>query len=353
MAAIDEFLRETVQRDGSDLHISVDLPPLIRYRGELIPTEHPPLTRAETRALILELLTPDQREYLEKNREMDFAYKIPGLNRFRCSVFYQRLGLDGTFHVIPNVIPKLHQIGLPSIVTEFTMLNQGLLLVAGPRGCGKSTTQAAIIDHINCHGKKHIITVEEPIEFIHTNRLSLINQREVGLHTGSFAGALRQSLRADPDIILVGEMRDLETISMAITAAETGHLVLGTLHTTNAVQTIDRIIDVFPGTQKLQIRMMVSESLRGIICQQLIRSIREDKMEIAAEILVGTPSIANLIRESKTYQIPSIIQMGANLGMITMDDSLLALLRDHRISYEDAILRATDKKKFLRFAPVR
>ena len=352
MPRIDEFLRAGLEQRASDMHLTVDLPFLMRVQGELVALGERPLTRSETKSLVYEILTPAQREHLEKHRDLDFAYRLQGRNRFRCSAYHQRLGLDGVFHVIPENIPALADTGLPMNIKEFTELGQGMVMVAGPRGSGKSTTQAVLIDLINTNQRRHIITVEDPIEFIHRNKSSLINQREVGTHTGSFAGALRQALRADPDIILVGEMRDLETISMAVTAAETGHLVLGTLHTSSAVQTIDRIIDVFPGTQKQQIRMMVSESLKGIVCQQLIKSIRMAKMEVAVEILAGIPAISNLIREGKTFQIPSIIQMSAHLGMRTMDDSLLALLREHRISYDDAIIRASDKKKFVRYAPV-
>ena len=347
MPRIDKYLLKTIEKGGTDLHISVDQPPLYRYRGELLPLTDEVLTRTHTRLLIYELLTEEQRNAIEMRREVEFAYSIPGYNRFRCNAYRQRLGIDAVFHVIPNKIPPLGSLGLPKVVYELTKLDQGLLLIAGPRGSGKSTTCAAMIDYINETRKKHIITVEDPIEFIHTNKLCLINQREVGIHTNSFAVALKHALRADPDVIMVGEMRDLETISMAVTAAETGHLVIATLHTINAVQTIDRIIDIFPGTQKLQIRMMVSESLKAIICQQLIPSRVEDKMELAYEILINIPAISNLIRDGKTYQIHSIMQMGSSYSMITMDDCLYNLVVERRISLEDALIRARDKRKLL------
>ncbi len=347
MAKIDQFLMKTIEVGGSDLHICVGLPPKARIKSELLPIAHTPLTSHETKELIFEILEPRLRRYLIEKKEVDFAYKITNLNRFRCNAFFQRKGMDAVFHVIPNKIPHIDTLGFPPVVKEFTKFNQGLVLVTGPRGCGKSTTQAALLNYINENKRRHIITVEDPIEFIHTNKKSLVNQREVGRHTRSFAIALKQALRADPDIILVGEMRDLETISMAITAAETGHLVFGTLHTKSAVQTIDRIIDIFPGTQKLQIRMMVSESLRGIITQQLIPSAHGKEMVVASEILVGTGSIARLIRDSKTYQIHSVMQTGSERGMQLMDDSLMELVRRRKIDYKEAKIRAANKKRFL------
>ncbi|MBN2055479.1 PilT/PilU family type 4a pilus ATPase [bacterium] len=353
MAKIDQYLQKTIEYGGSDLHICVDRPPLIRLKGALVPLIKQPLNVRQTRTLIMEVLDPTQRQGLLARAEVDFTYKMGPSQRFRCIGYRQRAGMDAVFHVIPNAIPPLASLGLPEVAYEFCKLNQGLVLVTGPRGCGKSTTQASLLDYINETARRHIITLEDPIEFLHSNKQSLVNQREVGRHALSFASALRQSLRADPDIILVGEMRDLETISMAITAAETGHLVLGTLHTVSAVQTIDRIVDIFPGTQKLQIRQMVSESLRGIICQQLIPDLGGQRMEVAVEILVGIGSIANLIRDGKTYQIPSIMQMSNHMGMQLMDDALVRLLRHRSISYQDAIIRAVDKKKFMEFARAR
>lgn len=353
MAELDRYLQLMLEAGGSDLHICVDRPPLIRVKGEMIPLNDELINDQRSRHLILEVLTPQQRQAVLARTEIDFTYQLKMRHRFRSIAYRQRLGLDAVFHAIPNRIPQLSELGLPQVVYEFTKLNQGLVLVAGPRGCGKSTTLAAIIDYINETQKKHIITLEDPIEFIHQNKKSLVNQREVGVHARSFVTALRQSLRADPDIILVGEMRDLETISMAITAAETGHLVLGTLHTVSAVQTIDRIVDIFPGASKLQIRQMVSESLKGIICQQLLPEVAGRGMVVAAEVLVGTASIGNLIRDAKTYQIPSIMQMSSGVGMQLIDDALVQLLRQRKIAYQDAIIRAVDKRKFLEFSRLR
>lgn len=347
MPQIDEWLLRALEFGASDIHIIAGSPPRFRKAGELVPVGDFPISDQKSREMVMEILDPDQRNRLQNNEEVDFAYKMGKAGRrFRCNAFTQRLGNDAVFHIIPDIMPDLVDLGLPDIVELFMQLNQGLVLVAGPRGCGKSSTQAAMIDYINRHRHRHIITVEDPIEFIHENKKALINQREVGLHTKTFSGALKQALRADPDIILVGEMRDLETISMAITAAETGHLVLGTLHTINATQTIDRIIDIFPGTQKLQIRMMVSESLRGVICQDLIPSVDGNSLVLAFEILVGTGAIGNLIRDGKTYQIPSHIQMNRDKGMILMDDCLANLVQRGKISREEALFRVRDKRKF-------
>ncbi|MBN1552783.1 type IV pilus twitching motility protein PilT [bacterium] len=347
MATIDSFLAKAVKAGASNIHIATGSPPLVRIHGDLLPISKDILSEEFTKNLIFEMLNQDQRKVLSTTRlELDFSYKSSTGLRFRVNIFRQRKGLDANFHVIPSRVPSLNELGLPRLVQKLAKFNQGLILVTGSAGCGKSSTLAGIIDYINRTEEKHIITVEDPIEFIHKNNKCMVNQREVGAHTKSFAIALRQALRADPDIILVGEMRDLETISMAITAAETGHLVLGTLHTLSASKTIDRIIDAFPGHQKNQIRAMVSESLRGVICQQLLKKPSGKGRILACEILLGTPPIANLIREGKTFQIPSVIQMNRQLGMQTMDDSLLDLLKESGISFEEAMLHAHDRRQF-------
>ncbi|MBN1355265.1 type IV pilus twitching motility protein PilT [bacterium] len=347
MAKIDSFLTRAVASGASNIHIATGSPPLIRLHGDLIPINTEVMTRDVTQALIFEILTEDQRQYLSTTlRELDISYKSADGLRFRVNIFRQRKGLDANFHVIPAKIPTIRELGLPKIVYDLIKYNQGLILVTGTAGCGKSSTLAAMINHLNRTEEKHIITVEDPIEFVHRNVKCMVNQREVGSHTRSFAIALRQALRADPDIILVGEMRDLETISMAITSAETGHLVLGTLHTLSAPKTLDRIIDVFPGHQKNQIRAMISDSLRGVICQQLLKSADGKGRVLAAEVLIGTPPVANLIREGKTFQIPSVIQMSKSIGMQKMDDDLLELVKERKVAFEEAMIHAHDRKYF-------
>jgi len=347
MAKIDNFLSRAVKSGASNVHISTGSPPLIRLHGDLIPITKDKLPQKITKSLLFEILNEDQQKIIATTRrELNLSYTSSQGLRFRVNIFRQRKGLDANFHVIPSRIPTIRELGLPRIVNDLIQKNQGLILVTGSAGCGKSSTLAAFINFINRTNEKHIITVEDPIEFIHKNNKCMVNQREIGVHTKSFGIALRQALRADPDIILVGEMRDLETISMAITAAETGHLVLGTLHTLSASKTVDRIIDVFPGHQKSQIRAMVSESLLGVICQQLLKSADGKGRVLACEMLIRTASVANLIREGKTYQIPSIIQMNRNLGMQKMDDNLIELLKARKITYDEAHLHAHDRKQF-------
>jgi twitching motility protein PilT len=347
MAKIDNFLARAVKSGASNIHIATGSPPLIRLYGDLIPITKDVLTSEVTRSLILEILSEEQRQLIVNTRqEIDTSYTSQQGLRFRVNIFRQRKGLDANFHVIPARVPTIRSLGLPRIVNQLMKYNQGLILVTGSAGCGKSSTLAAMIDFLNRTEEKHIITVEDPIEFVHKNIKCMVNQREVGSHTKSFAVALRQALRADPDIILVGEMRDLETISMAITSAETGHLVLGTLHTLSASKTIDRIIDVFPGHQKNQIRAMVSESLRGVICQQLLKTTDGKGRILASEVLIGTAPVANLIREGKTFQIPSQIQMNRNIGMQKMDDNLVELLKERKITFDEGFLHAHDRRYF-------
>ncbi len=347
MAVIDRFLEKAVQAGASNIHIATGTPPLVRLHGDLIPISKDALTIETVRELLFEILSAEQRERLVNTRhEIEFSYATTSGLRFRVSVYRSRRGLDSNFHTIPSRIPTLRELGLPQVVSNLVKNNNGLILVTGSSGCGKSSTLAALINLINKTQERHVITVEDPVEFIHKNERCMVNQREVGTHTHSFANALRQALRADPDIILVGEMRDLETISMAITAAETGHLVLGTLHTLDASKTIDRIIDVFPGNQKNQIRSMVSESLRGVICQQLIKAKSGKSLVLACEILLATPSVSNLIREGKTFQLPSVLQMNKGMGMQLMDDHLVELVKEGKIERDEAMVHAHDPKYF-------
>jgi len=342
---LDAFLQHLVQNEGSDLHLSCGEPPILRVHGELLRVKYAPLTRGNLEMLIQEVLTPEQRARYESTNELDFAYEVTGLARFRGNLFQQHRGPGAVFRVIPSVIPSADQLGLPQAVREFTRLNKGLVLVTGPTGSGKSTTLAAMIDLINESRGEHILTVEDPIEFVHPPKKALVNQREVGRHTGSFTAALRAALREDPDVILVGEMRDRETISLALTAAETGHLVFGTLHTNSAHKTVDRIIDSFPADQQEQVRAMLSESLRGVVAQQLLK--RKPTGRVAAhEILVGTPAVSNLIREGKTFQIPSVMQTGRQHGMVQMDQSIMVHLNAGVIEPEEAYTKAHDKALF-------
>jgi twitching motility protein PilT len=294
-------------------------------------------------AALLAMLTDNQRQVFEVRSDLDFAYEIPHVGRFRVNLLRQHKGVGAVFRLLPSRLYTLAELGLPQVVQALVRLEQGLVLVTGPTGSGKSTTLAALIDHINRESDKHIVTIEDPLEFIHPNKKSLVTQREVGTHTTSFAAALRAVLREDPDIILLGELRDLETISLAITAAEIGHLVFGTLHTRTAASTVDRLIDVFPPVQQGQIRTMLAETLKGVIAQQLLVRADGQGQVVAVEILIGTTALANLIREGKTYQIPSLIQTGRRDGMQTMDQAILDLLRSKHITPQEAYRKAVDK----------
>jgi twitching motility protein PilT len=346
MARIDELFRVLRDRKASDLHLSPENPPLMRVAGDLVPLVPKKQTHDENQALLFEIMNPDQQEKFEQSHDIDFAYEVPALAaRFRANVFYGRLGISAVFRLIPTQILTVEQLGLPPAVLRFTTYKKGLIVVTGATGSGKSTTLAALIDHINKTEQAHILTVEDPIEFVHTSQKSLINQREVGRHTKSFASALRAALREDPDIILVGEMRDLETIELAITAAETGHLVFGTLHTNSAAKTVDRIINVFPTNQQEQIRAMLAESLKGVIAQQLLKTV-DGKRCAALEILAVTVAVSNLIREGKTFQIPSIIQTGKAEGMQLMDQALQAVVTAKRVTPDEAHKFAVNKALF-------
>jgi twitching motility protein PilT len=336
MAEIDKLFRLMVEKNSSDMHLSSGAPPYLRVHGDMIPIEHPPLDNDSVQALVFEILTEKQKRLFIENWELDCSYALPGVGRFRVNVFMQRRGMGAVFRVIPEVIKTIDDLGLPKSLYDMIDAPRGLVLVTGPTGSGKSTTLAALIHTINMTRKEHIITVEDPIEFVHENRGCLINQREVSSHTKNFANALKAALREDPDIILVGELRDLETIQLAITAAETGHLVFGTLHTNSASKTVDRIIDVFPDTQQEQIRAMLAESLRGVIAQTLFKRVDRPGRIAAIEVLVNTSAVANLIREGKTFQVPSLMQTGSDQGMITFENYVGRLLMDGKVSREDA-----------------
>jgi len=351
MAKIDALFRMMREQGASDLHLSTGNPPIFRLHGEMVRLNFKSLTDEELREVLFEILDEKQRAQFEATKDLDFAYAVPDLARFRGNIFMQHRGIGGVFRIIPSKILSADDLSLPEGVRRMTNFKKGLVLVTGPTGSGKSTTLAAMIDLINSTRKEHILTLEDPLEFIHENKLSLLNQRQIGEHTESFASALRAALREDPDIILVGEMRDLTTISLAMSAAETGHLVFGTLHTNTAAKTIDRIIDVFPTDQQEQVRAMLSESLKGVVCQQLLKTADGKGRTAALEIMIGTPAIANLIREAKTFQIPSIIQTAKKDGMQLMDQHLLDLLKTKRINPDEAYRCSIDKKQFEQYLP--
>ena len=351
MAKIDALFKLMKQQGASDLHISSGAPPIFRLNGEMEKLNYPPLTDQQARSLLFEILTEEQRADFESRRDIDFAYALADVARFRGNLMETHRGIAGVFRIIPSKILTADQLGLPAGLRKLTMLKKGLVLVTGPTGSGKSTTLAAMIDLINKSRREHILTLEDPLEFVHENQNSLINQRQIGQHSQSFANALRAALREDPDVILVGEMRDLETISLAMTAAETGHLVFGTLHTNSAAKTIDRIIDAFPKDTQEQVRTMLGESLKGVICQQLLRKADGKSRVAALEIMICNPAIANLIREGKTFQIPSIMQTAKGDGMQLMDQHLLELLKGKHIAPEEAYRCAQDKKAFEQYLP--
>ena len=349
--SIDDLLKLIVEKGGSDLHIAVGTPPMLRLQGKLWPTDLPVLNAKETRRLIFQFLTNEQREKLEKNLELDISYEIAEVSRYRCNIFFTRLGMGAVFRVIPTNILTLQQLKMPPVLGDLARRNKGLVLVTGPTGSGKSTTLAAMVDQINNERQDHILTIEDPIEFVHRHKTCLVNQRELGVNTWSFANALKSALREDPDVILVGELRDYETISLAVTAAETGHLVFATLHTPSAAQSVDRIVDVFPAHQQDQIRTQLADALQGILAQQLIPTIDGMSRAVALEILINTPAVSNLIRENKTFQLPSIMQTSKQVGMQTMDQSLMDLVKQRKISPQEAYRRASDKKAFEQYKP--
>ncbi len=332
---ISELLIFSVNNKASDLHISAGEPPLVRIHGEIRKVEAPSFDKEEIHRMIYDILNDQQRKTYEEFFEIDFSFALGEYGRFRVNVFKQNRGDAAVFRTIPNQIPTFEELGLPKILMDLSRLEKGLVLLTGPTGSGKSTTLAAMIDLINNELKGHIITIEDPIEFVHSSKSCLVNQRELGPHTHSFANALRSALREDPDVMLVGEMRDLETISLALTAAETGHLVFGTLHTSGAPKTIDRVVDVFPGAQQNQVRSMLSESLQAVVTQALFRR-KDGRGRVAAfEIMTGTPAVRNLIRENKIAQIPSVMQTSRGVGMQTMESSVKDLVARNLVTQEE------------------
>jgi twitching motility protein PilT len=354
MAKIDAFFNLMFDQKASDLHLSSGNPPILRINGELHRVDYPPLESDSLKAMLYEITPEYKVKIYEESGDVDFGYEIPGVSRFRANFFNQKNGCSAVFRQIPSKVLSFEDFEkfdapLPPVLKKFAMLHKGLVLVTGPTGSGKSTTLAAMVDYANRNRKDHILTVEDPIEFVHESKNSLVNHREVGIHTKSFASALKGALREDPDIVLVGEMRDLETIELALTAASTGHLVFGTLHTSSAAKTVDRIIDVFPADQQNKIRATLSEALRGVIAQNLFKRIDKKGRVAALEILVFTTAVANLVREGKTHQIPGMIQVGKKLGNQPLDDAIMEHVRMKRISPEEAYDKCLDKKKFRPF----
>jgi len=349
MAQIDQFLKVLVEHGGSDLHLTTGSPPVMRVHGHMQRLKFRELTAKDMETLVYEIMEEDWRIRFMDKLDFDFAYEIEDLARFRANVFWQRKGLGAVLRTIPSTVLTADQLGLPDPVRKFCMLTKGLVLVTGPTGSGKSTTQAAMVDLINEQRADHILTIEDPIEFTHANKKCLVNQREVGSNTKSFTNALRAALREDPDVILVGEMRDRETIELGITAAETGHLVLGTLHTNSAPKTVDRIIDVFPADQQDQIRAMLADTLKGVISQVLLRTKGGRGRVAAMEIMVGSSAVSNLIREGKIHQIPSIIQTGKKDGMQLLDQHIMEFLMAGEIDSVEAYMRSNNKQTFKQY----
>ena len=349
MAQIDAFFKLMNDQGASDLHLMAGQQPVLRILGELERVKYKELDNDGLKAMLYEIAPEEKVKIFEETGDVDFAYEIPGLARYRANFFEQRNGVGAVFREIPSIILTCEQLGLPPVVRKLASLPRGLVLVTGPTGSGKSTTLAAIIDEVNRTRKDHIITIEDPIEFVHKSIEAIVNHREVGTHTKSFSAALRGALREDPDIILVGEMRDLETISLAIEASATGHLVFGTVHTTSAAKTVDRIIEVFPVTQQQQIRNTLADGLRAVVAQNLFKRIDKKGRCAALEIMIATPAVRNLIREGKTFQIPSMIQTGKKYGMQTLDDAIMGFLNKKMISPDSAYAKSDDKSKFLPF----
>jgi len=346
MAKIDAFFKLMNEQGASDLHLAAGLPPALRVRGEIERVKFKVLDSDDLRGMLYEIAPEQKIKMFEESGDIDFGYEIPGLARYRANFFMQRNGVAAVFREIPSAIMNADQLGLPPVVSKLATLPRGLVLVTGPTGSGKSTTLAAIVDVANRLRKDHIITVEDPIEFVHQSQGCIVNHREVGVHTNSFSTALRGALREDPDIILVGEMRDLETISLAVEAASTGHLVFSTLHTSSAYKTVDRVIEVFPSQEQPLIRSTLADGLRAVIAQTLFKRIDRKGRVAALEILIANPAVRNLVREGKTHQIPSMIQTGKKYGMILLDDSIMDLFKKGIISAEDAYAKSNEKGRF-------
>jgi twitching motility protein PilT len=346
MAKIDAFFHLMHEQGASDLHLVSGQQPALRIRGDIERIKYDVLTTDALKVLLYEITPEHKIKLFEETSDVDFAYEVPNLARYRVNYFQQKNGIGAVFREIPDKISTCAELGLPSVISKLASLPRGLVLVTGPTGCGKSTTLAAIIDEANHLRKDHVITIEDPIEFVHKSQGCIVNQREVGLHTKSFATALRGALREDPDIILVGEMRDLETISLAVEAASTGHLVFSTVHTTSAAKTVDRIIEVFPASQQLQIRSTLADGLRAVVSQVLFKRIDIKSRCVALEICIATPAVRNLIRESKTYQIPSMMQTGKKYGMQLLDDGIMDLYHRGWIGADEAYIKANDKARF-------
>jgi twitching motility protein PilT len=343
-----DVLLEVLALNASDLHITAGSPPMVREKGRLRALDYPMLSSQQTREIVYSILTNDQRKKLENEWQIDFAYSIPSKARFRVNAYFQRASIGAAFRLIPNEMPALDELGLPAVLREFTKKPRGFVLVTGPTGSGKSTTLAAMLDVINRERQQHIMTIEDPIEFLHTHKSCIVNQRELGADAQTFALGLKAALRQDPDVILVGEMRDLDTIATALTAAETGHLVFATLHTQDTAQTVDRIVDVFPPAQQHQVRVQLSVALQGIVTQDLLPTADGQGRVAACEVLVPTPAVRNLIREGKTHQIYSVLQTGGAHGMQTMDAALADLVRRQKITRELAESRSSSPEELRR-----
>jgi len=349
MAQLDAFFKLMNEQSASDLHLLAGQQPVLRIHGELERVKYQELDNDNLKTMLYEIAPEHKIKIFEETGDLDFAYEIPGLARYRANFFQQRNGIGAVFREIPSTILTVEELGLPPVIKRLATLPRGLVLVTGPTGSGKSTTLAAIVHEANETRQEHILTVEDPIEFVHKSSRAVVNHREVGLHTNSFTAALRGALREDPDIILVGEMRDLETISLALEASATGHLVFATLHTSSAAKTIDRIIEVFPVNQQQQVRNTLADSIRAVVAQTLFKRTDRAGRVAALEILIATPAVRNLIREMKTFQIPSMIQTGGKYGMQTLDDAIMALLKKRIINPDSAYAKAEAKSKFLPF----
>jgi twitching motility protein PilT len=349
MAQIDAFFKLMNEHMASDLHLISGQQPVLRIHGDLERVKYKILDNDELKAMLYEIAPEEKVKVFEETGDVDFAYEIPGLARYRANFFMQKNGVGAVFREIPSTILTCEQLGLPPVVKRLATLPRGLVLITGPTGSGKSTTLAAIVHEANLNRKEHILTIEDPLEFVHRSEKAVVNHREVGVHTRSFAAALRGALREDPDIIMVGEMRDLETIALAIEASATGHLVFATLHTTSAAKTVDRIIEVFPVNQQEQVRNTLADGIRAVVAQTLFRRIDRKGRIAALEIMIATPAVRNLIREGKTYQIPSMLQTGKKFGMQSLDDAIIELLQKRIISADDAYSKSNEKSRFLPF----